>query len=280
MLYAASCVRWAPPSIDFLKGDMLRGLVTAFRTLTIFPIPGQDAPKLNNSLPFFPVVGFALGLLLWLVSLLDRLTSGNGWPMGIAALMLVVSIISTRALHLDGLADFADALGGGWNKAKRLAIMKDARLGVFGGVAVITALLCKWLAFSRLVSVGSTVWVILLCMISRTMQVHLAVRIDYARAEGGTAASFVKGASTYHLVAAYVVTLVAALLFGPAGLGALAVAVIITGLYGAWCRQNMGGITGDLLGASNEIIEVVLLWLAAAPGPLIMNYTGWSWLLH
>jgi adenosylcobinamide-GDP ribazoletransferase len=263
-----------------MKGDMLRELVTAFRTLTVFPIPGQDAPKLSNSLPFFPVVGFALGLLLWLVGLLDRLTSGNGWPMGIAALMLLANIISTRALHLDGLADFADSLGGGWDKTKRLEIMKDSRLGVFGGVAVITALLCKWLAFSRLVSVGSTVWVILLCMISRTMQVHLAVRLDYARAEGGTAAAFVEGGSTYHLVAAYVATLVATLLYGPVGLGVLAVAVIITWVYGAWCRQNIGGITGDLLGADNEIIEVTLLLVAAMLGKPLMAYTGWGWLIH
>ena len=259
---------------------MLRGLVTAFRTLTIFPIPGQEASDHSSALPFFPVVGLALGLLLWLVGLLDRLISGSGWPMGIAALMLVTNIITTRALHLDGLADFADALGGGWDKTKRLEVMKDTRLGVFGGVALITALLCQWLAFSRLISVGSTVWVILLFMIARTMQVHLAVRLDYARAEGGTASSFVKGASTYHLVAAYVVTLVAALLFGPVGVGALAVAVIVTWVYGAWCRQNIGGITGDLLGAGNEIIEVVLLLLAAAPGSLIMNYTGWSWVFQ
>ena len=259
---------------------MLRGLVTAFRTLTIFPIPGQEASDHSSALPFFPVVGLALGLLLWLVGLLDRLTSGNGWPMGIAALMLLANIISTRALHLDGLADFADALGGGWDKAKRLEIMKDPRLGVFGGVAVITALLCKWLAFARLISVGTTFWVILLCMIARTMQVHLAVRLDYARAEGGTAASFVQGASGYHLVAAYMITLVAALLFGPVGLGALAVAIIITWVYGAWCRRNVGGITGDLLGAGNEIIEVVLLLLAATPGSLLLGYCGWGWLLH
>ena len=114
---------------------MLCGLITAFRTLTIFPVPGQEASDYCSALPFFPVVGFALGLLLWLVSLVDKLISGSGWPMGIAALMLLANIISTRALHLDGLADFADALGGGWDRARRLEIMKDARLGVFGGVS-------------------------------------------------------------------------------------------------------------------------------------------------
>lgn len=259
---------------------MLRGLVTAFRTLTIFPIPGRDAPKLSDSLPFFPVAGFALGALLWLVSLIDRLFSDSGWPMGIAVLMLLANIISTRALHLDGLADFADALGGGWDKRKRLEIMKDTRLGVFGGVAVIVALLCKWLAFSRLVSVGSTLWVVLIFMIARTMQVHLAVRLDYARVEGGTASSFVQSASTYHFVSAYVITMIAAGVFGPLGLGALAVAVIVTWMYEVWCRQKIGGITGDLLGAGNEIIEVTLLLVAATLGKHLMVYTGWNWLLN
>jgi adenosylcobinamide-GDP ribazoletransferase len=265
---------------DVDRGEMLKGLVTAFRTLTIFPVPGQEASHHSSALPFFPVVGFALGLFLWLVSLIDRVLSGGGWPMGIAALMLLVNIISTRALHLDGLADFADALGGGWDKAKRLEVMKDTRLGVFGGVAVIIALLCKWLAFSRLVSVGSTAWVILLCMIARTMQVHLAVRLDYARAEGGTASTFVQGASGYHCGAAYIVTLVVALFFGPFGMAALAVAAIITWVYGVWCRKNIGGITGDLLGAGNEIIEVTLLLVAAILGKLLMVYTGWNWVLN
>jgi adenosylcobinamide-GDP ribazoletransferase len=191
--------------------------------------------------------------------------------------MLLANILSTRALHLDGLADFADALGGGWDKIKRLEIMKDTRLGVFGGVAVIVALLCKWLAFSRLVSVGSTIWVILLLMIARTMQVHLAVQLEYARAEGGTASSFVQGASAYHCGAAYIITLLVAAFFGPFGLSVLAVAVVATWVYGAWCRRNFGGITGDLLGAANEIIEVTLLLVAAILGKPLMVYTGWHW---
>jgi adenosylcobinamide-GDP ribazoletransferase len=259
---------------------MLRGLVTAFRTLTVFPVPGEEASDYSSALPFFPVVGFALGALLWLVSLIDRFISDSGWPMGIAVLMLLANIISTRALHLDGLADFADALGGGWDKRKRLEIMKDTRLGVFGGVAVIVALLCKWLAFSRLVSAGSTLWVILIFIIARTMQVHLAVRLDYARVEGGTASSFVQGASTYHFVSAYCITMIAALVFGPLGLGALAAAAMVTWIYEVWCRQKIGGITGDLLGAGNEIVEVTLLLVAAMLGRYLMVYTGWGWLLN
>jgi adenosylcobinamide-GDP ribazoletransferase len=258
---------------------MLRGLITAFRTLTIFSVPGRDESTHSAALPFFPVVGFALGLFLWLVSLLDSIIDG-GWPLGVAAIMLLTSVISTRALHLDGLADLADALGGGWDRAKRLEIMKDARLGVFGGLAIFLVLICKLLAFSRLIVAGSAIWLILIPMISRTMQVQLAVKLDYARSEGGTASPFVQEASGYQLVAAFTIILIAALAFGPLGLVALAVAETMTLAYAAWCRKSMGGITGDLLGAANEIIETALLLLAAAPGSLIVGYTGWGWAIN
>jgi adenosylcobinamide-GDP ribazoletransferase len=197
--------------------------------------------------------------------------------MGTGALMLLASIVSTRSLHLDGLADLADAVGGGWDRARRLEIMKDTHLGVFGGVAVIIILLFKWLAFTRLVAIGGTVWIILVLMISRTMQVHLAVRLDYARPEGGTAASIVHQATGYHFAAAFMTTVVAALVFGPLGVAALAAAEIITWAYGAWCRKNIGGITGDLLGAGNEIVEVVLLFMTASLGNKLAVYTGWGW---
>jgi adenosylcobinamide-GDP ribazoletransferase len=259
---------------------MLRGLVTAFRTLTIFPIPGQEASDHSAALPFFPLVGALLGFLLWLVSLSNLLLAGNGWPMGIALLILLANIIGTRALHLDGLADFADAVGGSWDRENRLRILKDTRLGVFGGIAIIFVLLCKWLAFSKLVACGSTMWIILITTISRTMQVNLAVRLDYARSQAGTASSFVSQASAQHRVAAFASTLIVAAIFGPFGLAALALAETIIWTYGWWCHKNFGGITGDLLGAGNEIIEVVLFFSAALVGETLVVYTGWGWVFH
>ena len=259
---------------------MLEGLVTAFRTLTIFPVLGRETSNHSCALPYFPVVGLVLGVLLWAISLINRVIGDGGWPMGVAALMLLVSILSTRSLHLDGLADLADALGGGWDKRRRLAIMKDSRLGVFGAVSMILTLLCKWLAFSRLITAASAIWVILIFIIPRTMQVHLAVKLPYARSEGGTALSFVEAATGYQRATAFIVCLTAALLYGPVGVLFLAIAEAFTWVYGTWCRNHFGGVTGDLLGAGNEIIETVLLLLAAAPGSTIMGYTGWGWVFY
>ncbi|MFP3869428.1 MAG: adenosylcobinamide-GDP ribazoletransferase [Syntrophobacteria bacterium] len=258
---------------------MLQGLVSAFRTLTIFALPGRESADCTAALPFFPVVGCVLGLLLWLMSLSNALVNCNGWPAGVAALMLLASVVGTGALHLDGLADLADALGGGWNRERRLEIMKDSHLGTFGAVALIVVLLCKWLAFSRLVIAGSTFWVVLVLMVSRAMLVDLTVRLPYARSEAGTAGALVHGASARHRLAARAFTaVVAVVVYGPLGLGALVAAHSLTWLFGNWCLRTLGGITGDLLGAGNELVETTLLLLTAAPGSAIMVYTGWGWL--
>ena len=200
--------------------------------------------------------------------------------MGVAALMLLASVILTRSLHLDGLADLADAIGGGWDRDRRLEIMKDSSLGVFGAVAVTVTLLCKWLAFSRLVTAAGAIWVILIFMISRAMQVNLAVKLSYARSEGGTALPYVQGATGYQRAVALIVALIAALAYGPIGVLFLLIAETLTWAYGGWCRKYMGGITGDLLGAGNEIIEVVLLFMAAIIGNQLLGYTGWGWVFH
>ena len=256
------------------------GLVTAFRTLTVLPIPGPEAPQPASALPYFPIVGGVLGLLLWLVGLTNCLIAGGGWPAGVAAFMVLADAALTRAIHLDGLADCVDALGGGWDRQRRLEIMKDSQLGVFGVVALMLVLLCKWLAFSRLVAGGSTSWVVLIFVISRTMQVDLMVRLPYARSEAGTASLFVTGAKTWHRYAALSISLALGIgFYGLLSLGALAVARGLTWWFGSLCHRRLGGVTGDLLGADNELVETTLLMLVAASDPWIVTHTGWSWLV-
>lgn len=258
---------------------MLPGLTTAFRTLTILPVPGRDASEPAASLPFFPVVGGVLGLMLWGISLSNGLFQDGGWPAGVAALMLVAGSLLTRGLHLDGFADCIDAVGGARDRERRLAIMKDTHLGAFGAVALVLLLLAKWIALTRLVSSGTAVWVILVLAVSRTMQVDLAVRLPYARRERGTGHPYVTGAAPWHMgVAAAAAVGIALGGYGPLGLGALVVGIGITRIFGAWCRSRLGGITGDLLGAGNELVEVCLLFLLAAPGPRLLAYSGWHWI--
>jgi adenosylcobinamide-GDP ribazoletransferase len=111
------------------------------------------------------------------------------------------------------------------------------------------------------------------------MQVDLAVRLPYARPEKGTGHPFVTGAAPWHLVVAMSAAVGIALGgYGPLGLGVLGVGVGVTWVFGAWCRSRVGGITGDLLGAGNELVELCLLFLLAAPGPHLLAYSGWTWI--
>ncbi|MBW1980137.1 MAG: adenosylcobinamide-GDP ribazoletransferase [Deltaproteobacteria bacterium] len=255
---------------------MLPELTTAIRTLTILPIPGREAENPAASLPYFPLVGCLLGLCLWAAGLLGNLIPGNGWPAGVAGLMVAAHIVLTRALHLDGLADLVDAIGGSWDKHERLAIMKDSHLGVFGAIAVALVLLLKWLAFARMVAGGTTLWLVLIFAIARAIQVDLAVQLPYARAEGGTASSFVEAATSRHRYSALGFTLVLAVVFGPPGVVLFTVAVTVSRLYGRWCGKRLGGISGDMLGAANELVETALFMLLAALGPTVTTYSSWE----
>ncbi|HOX07863.1 MAG TPA: adenosylcobinamide-GDP ribazoletransferase [Planctomycetota bacterium] len=256
---------------------MLRGLVTALRTLTILPVPGRDAEGFGSALPFFPLVGALLGAAIWgLVEACGQLPD-YGWSMGAAAAAVVGGIVLTRGLHLDGLADWADGFGGGRDRESTLRIMKDPAIGAFGAMALASVLLLKFAAVARLAASGTALWLVAAATVSRTVQVDLMVSLPYARAEGGKAGPFVQGARGWHLAAALAAVLVILLgIFGPLGAAALAAGWLFGRLFGLWCRRRVGGVTGDLLGAGSELVETALLVAAAAAGSQLAKCSGWE----
>ena len=249
---------------------ILNGLTTALRTLTILPAPGKDADKPVSALPWFPLVGALLGLIMCGISRLTYDTGWCRWPEGTAVLIVLAGTVLTGALHLDGLADWADGFFGGRNREDVLVKMRDPHLGSFGTAAVACALLAKWAAISRLVASASVEWIIAAYIVSRAVQVDLAGSQPYARTEGGKAAAFVTGAGTRHVVTAFALALVLIIaLFrdrwcGPVTLG---IAWLMARAFGSWCRARIGGVTGDTLGAASEIIETAVLFAGAASLP-------------
>ena len=263
----------------------MRGLVTAIRTLTIVPVPGREAGRACSALPWFPLVGALLGGLLWsLPALWAALFRVVAWPGGMAVGLLVLWTVLTGGLHLDGLADWADGFFGSRDREKTLAIMKDSRVGAFGVIALVLVLLAKWEALGRLVSGGPesmlAQWFVAVLASSRAVQVDLAASLPYARPEGGTAGRFTEGAGLGHRLAAMAAALVLSVAAcGPLGAAAPVAAWVLGRAFAWYCRRRVGGITGDLLGAATEIVEVVLLVaVAAAAGPLV-TYSGWHFLL-
>jgi adenosylcobinamide-GDP ribazoletransferase len=257
----------------------LSGLGGALTTLTAIPWPGAEGKDLSDSLPWFPVIGLGIGLILYALGRIWNLLFFTQWPAGAALVMVVVAIWATRGLHLDGLADWADSTGGLLNREARLAIMKDVRLGTFGILALIIALTAKWLALARLFSSGSLILVVAVFTLSRGVMAELIATLPYARKGDGMAEPFVKGASQRHRISSHVFSFGFCLLYGPLGAALYVLAGLIAWLFRGYCRHRYGGITGDLLGAANEMVEVGLLWICAVPGEMILNYAGWTWVL-
>jgi adenosylcobinamide-GDP ribazoletransferase len=235
----------------------VRGLITAIRTLTLVPAPGRDTEDLARALPYFPLVGAAIGAAVACAA--RAVAGGLEWTSGAGAIGVGLSTLLTGGLHLDGLGDVFDSFGGR-SRERKLEIMKDPRMGSFGVIAIVTCLLLKLVSLARL-SGGAHPWrMVLPYALSRTVLVPLAVWLPYARAEGGSAAPFVQGARTWHLfpalLAGAAVSIIVAQWFGllafVAGLG-------LTGALGLWMKRAFGGVTGDLLGMTIETIETLTL---------------------
>jgi len=181
-----------------------------------------------------------------------------------AVTVVAVGILITRGLHLDGLADWADAVWGGWTPPRRLAIMKDSSLGTFGTLALILLLLMRYSAIISLIENDQAIWIILACMLSRTAQVDLAVCFPYARREGGTAAAFIREAHSGHRRNALLTALAFILIIGVFSIRpvlAALLALLATRFFGHACKRQFGGITGDTLGAASAIVETLVLLL-------------------
>ncbi len=257
--------------------QQLRLFLTAVQFFTRLPVPrwvGHSAIQLDQAARYFPAVGFVVGglaALIWwgLAQIL---------PQNIALLLsMSASILITGAFHEDGLSDFADGFGGGSSREKILAIMKDSRVGAYGVIAIVLALLLKFAALQQL---GSDSWVLALAtliaahVISRLLAASLIytqryVRIDdsarakpaaQAMSHASFAVALVFGAGAAGMLACTGVSLWA--------LGSALVAALLMRTYLAWRLQTtLGGYTGDCLGAVQQLTEIAfyLGLLAALP---------------
>lgn len=240
------------------------GLITAVRTLTVLRIPGRDADEMAASLPWFPLVGLLQGLCVSAVGGAVLAIGSVDWSGAASVAMVVTGIALTGGLHLDGLADCADGIGAGRDRVRALAIMKDSRTGAFGVLALIGAVLAKYVAYERAIDVTGMQGVVAAGILSRAVQVHLAVKQPYAR-ETGTAAAYVRGATGRHLAwaAGSAGVLLAITCWCGWQLAVLWVVAWVAAVgWGRWCRQRFGGVTGDILGAGSELTEIAVLWAA------------------
>ncbi|AWM91087.1 adenosylcobinamide-GDP ribazoletransferase [Pseudomonas sp. 31-12] len=231
----------------------------ALQFLSSLPIrlPGMPAPQeLGRSLLFYPLVGLLFGVILWALNWLLL-----GTPLLLhAALLLTVWVLLSGALHLDGLADSADAwLGGFGDRERTLTIMKDPRSGPIAVVTLVLVLLLKFAALLALIEQQDTVLLIIVPLMGRSAMLGLFLTTPYVRAGGlGQALADHLPRSAGKQVLA-VSALACVLIAGFSGVWAL---VLAGGMF-VWLRQVMlrrlGGTTGDTAGAMLELLEMVVL---------------------
>lgn len=247
---------------------VLRRFLAAVSFLTRLPVPDwahPDAPTLAAAMTYFPLVGAALGLFEAGCALaLHRFVS----PDVLAVLLTATTVLVTGALHYDGLADTVDALGGGWSREQRLAIMKDPHIGTFGVLALTLTVLAQFVALKSFHSVESLCRALIVApCLARTTLVWLAWRLPYARAEGGKG-RFVEFLHGGHVLGAALigggVTLAVG---GRLGVVLLAIAAALTATAARCFQHRLGGVTGDALGAVGQICEVLVygVWATLQP---------------
>lgn len=245
----------------------------ATRFMTILPVrsaAGEIAPDwLTRCLKYSPLVGIGIGIVSGLVLLIAT----ELWNETIAAMLAVaISIALTGALHEDGFADAFDGFGGGFTVEKRLAIMKDSRIGTYGALALglnvalrIAALaaLTPWQGVAALIAAhaaarAAPAWV--MTRLSYTGDVS-AMKVAYAESRPRT--DELQLGLIFVLLAILPLTLISA----PAvAFGALLGASLAT-LLALWARRLIGGYTGDVLGAIEQAFEIgFLLGVAALLG--------------
>jgi adenosylcobinamide-GDP ribazoletransferase len=247
----------------------MMGFLEAVRFLTFIPLPVRDASweEVGRGTAYFPLVGAFLGAIFVLADAL----LGKIWSRLLVSTVLVVLwVILTGGLHLDGLADTVDGLRGGRGREERLAIMKDSRLGTFGGVAVFCLLALKLAFVNELGPAWRGRGLLLAPTLGRWAMVYGIWAFPSAR-PGGMGSLFKEHSGLRELALATALALVVALplplfhLWGLAILGGLWLAVALLG----WIfTRALGGLTGDTYGALCEISEVLILAMVALVGVL------------
>lgn len=240
---------------------MVDDLLTAVQFLTRLPVPYQPdygPDSQGRALLWFPLVGGLIGVILFLLAWIVGATSLS------AALVVAVWVLITGGLHLDGLADSADAWVGGQGDSQRtLAIMKDPASGPAGVNAIVLVLLLKFVAIETLLQANASIWLILAPMLGRLTAVALLISTPYVREAGlGSAMAATMPRQLLSYVFGFCLFIVI-LVWGWAVLLVLSAVLIVL----VWLRRAMlrrvGGLTGDLLGGVIEAVEVTSLVVSA-----------------
>jgi adenosylcobinamide-GDP ribazoletransferase len=238
-------------------------LLTAVQFLTRLRVPcgPYEQDSLARAVKFFPVVGLLIGSgsALLYSALVRHL------PLTSVALLIVVYLAAiTGCLHEDGLADSADGFGGGWEREKVLAIMRDSRIGTYGAAALVLSLLARVLLIASLPRPQAGAYLIAAPVLSRWTTLPLSFFLPPARERSedqidGQGARIARLTSRGSLVIGSLLTVVIVLvLLRVHALAPVLVSVGVTLVTALYYKRRIGGITGDCFGATNQLAEIAV----------------------
>jgi len=236
---------------------------------TRIPVP-TDTPYspalLNQSRKYFTVIGLIIGGIACVSYLLAQLFM----PTSLAVLLsMIASILATGAFHEDGFADTCDALGGGWTTEQVLTIMKDSRIGTYGTVGLIGILAGKYSALLQLSQLTPTAWCLCVLAAHTTSRLHSSrliehyeyvQDIDKSKVKPIAAAALNHQAARFSLLVAIAPCLILSFYSFWSVLLGLALGYLASNKFMAYCKTRIGGYTGDVLGAIQQLTEVLFLF--------------------
>jgi adenosylcobinamide-GDP ribazoletransferase len=234
----------------------MKHLLTAFNLMTTLPLPASKDWQTGDSgraSVWYPFVGLIIGGLTWLTWMG---TTRFFPPLVAGILTLILWVTLTGGLHLDGLADCCDGLLASTTVERRLEIMKDPRLGAFGGIGLLLVLMLKAATLSALTS-ETSFGIILAASLARWCILPAGL-LPLAR-PSGMGADFKAGFQNWFIAAGAVIPLGLAFALGTRGLISLLAGLLAAALVLRLAKSRINGVTGDVFGLTVEVVEVVSL---------------------
>ena len=244
----------------------MKPLIFAFGFLTILPLPQVklEAKHFGQAMIFFPVVGLFLGMVLYACHYATALVNPETPAQIKAFTLLLVMAILTRGLHLEGLADFLDGFLGGDDRRSILNIMKDSRAGVFSVIGLIFVILGKFLFLMEISTASKATWLLSFPVLSRWSMVALCLGMKDPRENGGLATTFLQSLNVTHFMVATVVTVfLLGLLQGMQTVLPFLICLTVVWFIRRTAHRQIGGLTGDAIGATCELSEFAILLAAS-----------------
>ncbi len=232
----------------------MKRLIAALQFLTILPLGKSFDFQPVSMISFFPIAGLIIGILIAIGDQIFLLF----WSPNVAALLdVIMLVLITGALHVDGLGDAADGLLGHRPREKALAIMKDSRIGVMGLVCILCGLSIKWAGIAGIEAHRSLLLMIIPAY-ARGGMIFGIKFLKYGRPDGGTGHPLFESPLPVTAFSGLLIPVLLSFFMGASSIWLNTLFLTFTSALLIFYRKRMGCITGDMLGAMTELIESLL----------------------